>query len=282
MIEEVTMKKLEGKVFLAFGGASGMAEATVRQFAAEGAKVVIADISEAAAAKIAAEINQAGGKAAHVPANVMAEDDIKAALQFTADTYGKTDIMLYQPGKNAVCKIVDLATETWEEVIRLNLTGAFIALREAAKSMQKTGGGVILLTSSLNSTVPCNRFAAYCSTKAGVDMLVRVAALELGPQIRVCSINPGFMNTPQIAPFTGSKPIMDLVMANHSTDRIGQPEDFAKLALFLASDDAGYITGANFVMDGGLRNFGYPDIIEIHLENKRKLAEAAAAAKTQG
>jgi NAD(P)-dependent dehydrogenase (short-subunit alcohol dehydrogenase family) len=270
------MKKLEGKVFLAFGGASGMARECARQFAAQGAKVVVADISEPAAAAVVNEIKAAGGEAACVAANVMEEAGIAGAVRFAGDTYGKLDITLYQPGKNKVVNLLDLETADWEEVLRLNLTGAFLALKHSAKKMRETGGGVILVTSSLNSTVPNKKYAAYCASKAGVDMLVRVAAMELGPDIRVCSINPGFMNTPQIAPFTGDPEIMDIVMASHSTDRIGQPDDFAKLALFLASDDGGYFTGANVIMDGGSRNYGYPDFIDLYIDKKKKQAAAGA------
>jgi NAD(P)-dependent dehydrogenase (short-subunit alcohol dehydrogenase family) len=264
------MKRLEGKIFLVFGGASGMAEAAARKFASEGAKIVIADISETGAESVVKEINGAGGEAVYTRANVMNEPEIAAAVQFAAEVYGRLDIMLYQPGKNKVCTLLNLETADWEDVIRLNLTGAFLALKYSAKKMKETGGGVILLTSSLNSTVPYKFYGAYCSTKAGVDMLVRVAALELGPEIRVCSINPGFMNTPQIAPFTKNAEIMDMVMTTHSTGRIGQPEDFANLALFLASEDAGYFTGANIIMDGGGRNFGYPDIIPRYLKAQKR------------
>ena len=276
------MSKLEGKVFLAFGSASGMGKATAKLFAAQGAKVIVADVSGEAALSVADEINRSGGKAVARIANVYLEEDIAAAVQFAVDTYGKLDILLYQPGRNTVSSLVDLDTEVWNDVIKLNLTGPFLAIKYAAKAMEKTGGGSILVTSSLNSTMPCKKFAAYCSTKSAVDMLVRVAALELGPKIRVNTINPGFMNTPQIAPFTSNQPLMDVVMKSHSTDRIGQPEDFARLALFLSSDDSGYITGANYIMDGGLRNYGYPDIIEMHLENKRRLAAEAQAKADAG
>lgn len=268
------MKKLENKTFLVFGGASGMGKATALVFAAEGAKVVVADLAEEAASAVASEIVKNGGVASAFVANATVEADIEKAVLFCTATYGKLDVMLYQPGRNAVAALVDLDTAVWDDVLKLNLTGPFLAIKHAAKAMQKSGAGCILVTSSLNSTMPCKKFAAYCATKAAVDMLVRVAALELGPAIRVNSINPGFMNTPQIAPFTGNKEIMDVVMASHSTSEIGQPEDFAKLALYLASDDAKYTTGGNHIMDGGLHNCGYPDIIEIYLEGKRRQAEA--------
>ena len=263
------MKRLDGKVSLIFGGASGMARAAAKEFAAQGSEIVIADLSEEGAAAVVAEIRQAGGEAAYILCNVKAESEIIAAVQFAVDTYGKLDVMLYQPGRNAVCNTLDLEADVFQDVFQLNLLSAFLAMKYAAKQMQENGGS-ILLTSSLNSTRPCPRFAAYCSTKAGLDMLVKVASMELGPKIRVNTINPGFMNTPQIANFTNNPEIMEIVMKSQALGRIGEPEDFARLALFLASDEAAFITGSNVIMDGACGNFGYPDIIPIYLEWKRK------------
>lgn len=275
------MKRLDGKVSLIFGGASGMARATAKEFAAQGSKVVIADLSEEGAAAVVAEIQQAGGEAAFIVCNVKEEREIIAAVQFAVDTYGKLDIMLYQPGRNAVCNTLDLEAEVFQDVFQLNLLSAFLAMKYAARQMQENGGS-ILLTSSLNSTRPCARFAAYCSTKAGLDMLVKVASLELGPRIRVNTINPGFMNTPQIANFTNNPEIMEVVMKSQALGRIGEPEDFAKLALFLASDEASFITGSNVIMDGACGNFGYPDIIPIYMEwKKRQSTEAGQAAASR-
>ena len=256
------MGKMDGKVFLVYGGADGMAKASAKLFAKEGAKVVIADLSEEGAKNVVAEIEAAGGTAAYVVGNAMVEEDIKKAVDFAVDTYGKLDCMQYQPGINPASPIIALDTEKWNACLTLNLTGPFLATKYAAPKMIETaGGGAIVLTSSLNSTVPYVWYSAYCATKAGVDMFARVAALEFAPKVRVNTICPGFMNTQQIAPFTQNPEVMKVVMENHCTDRIGQPDDYANLALFLCSDDAGYITGSNVIMDGGGRNFGYPNIM---------------------
>ncbi len=256
------MGKMDGKVFLVYGGADGMAKASAKLFAKEGAKVVIADLSEEGAKNVVAEIEAAGGTAACIVCNAMVEEDIKKAVDFAAETYGKLDCMQYQPGVNPATPIAMLPIEKWNAALTLNLTGSFLAIKYAAPKMIETaGGGAIVLTSSLNSTVPYTWYSAYCATKAGVDMLARVAALEFAPSVRVNTINPGFMNTQQIAPFTQNPEVMKVVMENHCTDRIGQVEDYANLALFLCSDDAGYITGSNVIMDGGGRNFGYPNIM---------------------
>lgn len=270
------MKKMDGKVFLAFGGASGMAKETALEFARNGAKVVVADISREKGEEVVDKIKQAGGEGVFVSCNVLEEEQIIAAVEFAVNHYQNLHVMLYQPGRNHVSPLVNIEKKDWDNVVNLNLSSAFLAVKYAARKMNDLDGGVILLTSSLNSTVPCNKFSVYCATKAALDMFARVAALELGPKIRVNTINPGFMNTPQIAPFTGNPEIMNLVMQHHSTSRIGQPYDFAKLALFLASDDASYITGANVIMDGGGRNFGYPDIIPIYLKSKREKEQGKA------
>lgn len=261
------MGKLNQKVFLVFGGASGMAKATTELFAAEGAKVVVADISKDAVKAEADTIKEAGGDAACVVCNAMLEADIAAAVDFAVETYGRLDIVQYQPGDNKVSELLNLSTEDWNEAITLNLTGPFLAIKYAGKKMKESGGGVIILTSSLNSTVPYKTYGSYCTTKAGLDMLARVAAIELGPEVRVNTINPGFINTPAIGPFTANQEIMDKVMESHCTGRIGEPEDYAKLALFLCSDDGSYFTGGNIVMDGGGRNFGYPDIIPLYFKS---------------
>lgn len=261
------MGKLDGKVFLVYGGADGMAKASAKLFAAEGAKVVVADLSGEGAMAVVKEIEEAGGTAACIVCNAMVEEDIKKAVDFAVETYGKLDIMQYQPGVNPVSPITELPIEKWSAALALNLTGVFLATKYAAPKMIETaGGGAIVLTSSLNSTVPYTWYSAYCATKAGVDMFARVAALEFGPSVRINTINPGFMNTSAIAPFTANPEVMQVVMDTHCTDRIGQPEDYAKLALFLCSDDAGYITGGNFIMDGGGRNFGYPNIMPPFLK----------------
>ena len=261
------MGKMDGKVFLVFGGGSGMAKASALLFAKEGAKVVVADVDEDGAAATVAEIKEAGGEAANVACNCMAEEDIQKAVNCAAETYGKLDCMQYQPGFNPAMPIADLQVDMWNKCIALNLTGSYLATKySAAKMIETAGKGAIVLTSSLNSTVPYKTYAAYCTTKAAVDMFARVASLEYGPMVRINTINPGFMDTPQIAPFKANPQIMDIVMNHHSTDRIGTPEDYAHFALFLCSDDSGYITGSNMIMDGGGRNFGYPDIIPTFMK----------------
>lgn len=261
------MGKMDGKVFLVFGGGSGMAKASALLFGQEGAKVVVADLDEAGAAATVAEIKEAGGEAECVACNCMVEDDIKNAVDFAAEKYGKLDCMQYQPGFNPAMPIADLQLDMWNKCIALNLTGNYLATKySAAKIIETAGKGAIVLTSSLNSTVPYQCYAAYCTTKAGVDMFARVASLEYGPKVRINTLNPGFMDTPQIAPFKANPQVMEIVMKHHTTDRIGTPEDYAKFALFLCSDDSGYITGSNMIMDGGGRNYGYPDILPTFMQ----------------
>lgn len=260
------MAKLENKVFLSFGAASGMAKATALLFAKEGAKVVVADLSEKGQDTVD-EIKKAGGEAAYVQCNTLEEASIQGAVDFAVNTYGKIDIMQYQPGINTIGSIVDLPLEQWNFALSLNLTGTFLATQKTARAMLAGDGGVILLTSSLNSTQPYVCYSAYCATKAGIDMFARVASMEFKDKIRINTINPGFMNTPMIAAYaaniTEDTEIMSELSANQSIPLVGEPEQYAKMALFLCSDDADYVTGCSFLLDAGGHNYKYPDVLPI-------------------
>lgn len=274
------MSKLENKVFLSFGAGSGMAKATASLFAKEGAKVVVADLSEEGGKNTVEEITAAGGSAAFVLCDTLKEESIQNAVDFTVETFGGLDIMQYQPGVNPIGGILDLPLEQWNFGFALNLTGAFLATQKTARYMMAGDGGVILLTSSLNSQQPYANYAAYCSSKAGVDMFARIAACEFGPKIRVNTINPGFMNTPMIAAYaadiTQDVEIMGELSANQSIPKVGEPEQYAKMALFLCSDDADYVTGCNFLLDAGGHNYKYPDVLPIVMG---RMAAAAAQAE---
>lgn len=258
--------KLDNKVFLTFGAASGMAKATALLFAKEGAKVVVADLSEKGQDTVE-EINTSGGEAAFIHCDVLKEEAIQAAVNFAVETYGALDIMQYQPGINTIGNLLELPLEQWNYAFALNLTGAFLATQKAARYMMANNGGIILLTSSANSTQAYGCYGAYCSSKAGVDMLARIASMELGPKIRVNTINPGFMNTPMIAAYASDiandAELMGEISANQSIPKIGEPEQYAKMALFLCSDDSDHVTGCNFYLDGGGHNYKYPDALPI-------------------
>lgn len=251
------MGKLDKKVFLGFGTGAGMGRATAELFAREGAKVVICDLSDSDGPQVADSIKASGGEAIFVPTNCTVDEQVEAAAAAAIKHYGSIDIMLYQPGMGYACSLLEADINDWKTVYNINVFGVVRAIKYVGKYMKEQKKGSIIVTSSMSSFVPTLENAGYCSSKAAVDQLIQVACMELSPEIRVNSINPGLTNTRSIAILSGNKAATERVMKNIPLKRYGEPEDFAKTALFLASDDSSYITGANIVMDGGIHCYGF-------------------------
>lgn len=262
------------KVFLCFGGGSGMGEATVRRFSEAGARVVIADRDEAAAGRIIADLKAQGREALFVRTDCTSEADIREAVDFTARSFGRVDVSLYTPGFNASGNLEDLTLERWQQGIDLNFTGVFLYMKYVIRQMKRNGGGVICTVSSENSVAPCVGFGNYCATKAAVDMLTRVAAMEVGRSgIRVFSVNPGFVKTPLVAELTGIEAIAQQYRDRCALGRRAEPSEIASAIFALCSDDFSYFTGENFILDGGAQHYGYPDIRATLLEMKKRSAQ---------
>ncbi len=257
------MKKFENKVFLGFGTGSGMGKATAQLFAKEGAKVVVADLPNGQGEQVAKEIAENGGEAIFIATNCTKEQDIVSAAEQTVQKYGKIDMMLYQPGTGHSSPILDDDIDSWRFVFELNVFGAARAIKTVGKHMKDQGKGSIVITSSINSFVPVKENAAYCSSKGAIAQLVKVAAMELGPDIRVNAINPGLTATPSIEVLTKNKAACEVAYKNIAMKRFCESEEFATTARFLLSDDASYITGISLTCDGGLSLFGYPDLSEV-------------------
>ena len=257
------MKRFEKQVFLGFGTGSGMGKATAKLFAKEGANVVVADLPNGKGEEIVQEIINEGGEGIFIPVDCTKESDIISATEQTIQKYNKIDMMLYQPGIGHNSLLLDDNIDSWRPVFELNVFGAARAIKAVAKHMKKQGKGSIVITSSINSFVPVKENAAYCSSKGAVAELIKVAAMELGPDIRVNAINPGLTNTPSIAVLTKNQVASEAAYKNIAMKRFGEPEEFAKAANFLLSDDSSYITGISLTCDGGLNLFGYPDISDL-------------------
>lgn len=252
------MKRLEGKVFLGYGTGAGMGRAAALLFAQEGAKVVVAS-NPGNGQKVVEEIRAAGGEAIFVATNCMLEKDIENAVEETVRHYGRIDIMLYQPGSGHNGAIIDSDIDAWKNVFELNTYGPARAIKAAGKRMKAQGSGSIVITASVSAICPSTENACYGATKAAVNQIVRVAAMELGPEVRVNSINPGLTATKAISVLVENKKATEMIMEHIPMKRYGQPEDIAKAALFLASDDASYITGIDLTVDGGIHFYGFPD-----------------------
>ena len=255
------MERAKGKVFLCFGGGSGMGEATVRRFADEGASVVIADMNEDSGKKIVEEIAAKSGKAVFIKTDCTDEASVQNAVNCTVKEFGRVDVSFYTPGTNMSGAIDTLDLDRWNKGIALNFTGVFLYLKHMIAQMKKNEGGVIFTLSSQNSLSPYSGFGNYCATKAGVDMLTKVAAMEAGRfNIRVLSINPSFVKTPLVSDLASVPAVVDLYSKNTALGRVAEPEEIASVVLSMSTEDFRYFTGVNVFVDGGAQHYGYPDM----------------------
>jgi len=245
------MGRLDGRVAIVTGGASGIGAATVRRFAGEGARVVIADINDEAGARLAAEL---GERAAfrHTDVGVLAE--VEATVAFAVSRYGGLDVMHNNAAATGGGYISEIDPAVWEQSLRVMLTAVFYGMRAALPALLARGGGSIINTSSIEGLVGEIMAAPYCTAKAGVINLTRTAALEYGRRnIRVNCICPGAVDTPMLALMESFTPLPRAQLAaKHALGRILRPEEIANVALFLASDESSAITGTAIVADGGL------------------------------
>ena len=241
------MRGLRDKRVLITGGAGGIGSATAARFLAEGARVVVLDCDGAALARLSRELPQLGGT---IRGDVSDPAAVADAFEELEQLLGGLDVLINNAGISVRQPFVDITSEQWRRVIDVNLSGIFYVAQQAAQRMFARGGGVILNMGSTNGLMGYLYYADYNTSKAGVIELTRSMALELAPTIRVNAVCPGFILTPmQQAEYT---PEMQRTFAGRvPLRRLGLPEDVAGLFAFLASDDAAFITGQCFVIDGG-------------------------------
>ena len=189
------------------------------------------------------------------------EADVAAMVKAAETAFGRLDAAFNCAGLSVFGELADLEEADWATVIGICLTGTFLSLKHEARSMRRSGGGAIVNIASLNARVPMYGGGAYTCAKAGVEMLSRNAALELAPhRIRVNTLSPGLTDTPLTAGVKEVPGLEQAYMERIPLKRWGTPDDMAGAALFLASADAGYVTGANLFVDGGWETTGYPDL----------------------
>ncbi|GGG07600.1 SDR family NAD(P)-dependent oxidoreductase [Paenibacillus aceti] len=242
--------RFENKVAIVTGGASGIGEATVRLFAAEGAKVVIADFSDRGQT-VSDELNGQGFDTLFVKTNVTSEQDVIHMVERTVEKFGKLDILYANAGIAKDAPADQLSFEDWKRTIDINLTGVFLCDKYAIKQMLAQGtGGAIVNTGSIHSHVGKSRVTAYASAKGGVKLLTQSLSADYATQgIRINAVCPGYIDTPLIQGRT--EEITKHLVGLHPMGRLGKPEEVAKAVLFLASDDASFITGTSLLVDGG-------------------------------
>ncbi len=250
------MGRLDNKVAVITGAASGMGRATALRFAREGAAVVAADLNSQGGELVVSEIAAAGGRAVFQRTDVTSEGDIAALIERAVRDYGRLDITYNNAGVlGALGPIEEIKAEYWDRTLAVLARSVFFGIKHSVKPMRAGGGGSIISTSSLAGLRGVSGLAAYSAAKFAVVSLTQTAASELGKdKIRVNCICPGGVDTPLIA--KAGRP--QQAALGIPLSRLGTPEDIADLVLFLAGDDSRYITGAAMVIDGGSRVAGAP------------------------
>jgi len=255
--------RLDGKVAVVTGGASGIGAATCRRFVAEGARVVVADVDEAGANEVARAI---GDGTAALRVDVSVEDEVEAMVALAVRRFGAVDIAVNCAAARASGADTRLAADDWRRVIDVGLTGTFLSIKhEAARMIEQGRGGAIVNIVSINARQPSEGGAAYSSMKAGLEMLVRCAAMELGAHgIRVTGIGPGLVRTPATsAVFERQPELLEAFRRNTPLGRFAEPDEIAAVAAFLASDEASWISGDTLYVDGGALTREYPRRFEL-------------------
>jgi cyclopentanol dehydrogenase len=246
------MDRLKGKVALISGGARGQGAAEARQFATEGAKVVIGDVLDAECRKTADDINAKVGAKSVVALrlDVTRAADWRAAVETCQREFGGLDILINNAGIANVKGIEETSEEEWDSVVNINQKGVWLGMKYAVPAMRKRGGGSIVNISSIWGLVGSADSAAYHGSKGAVRLLSKAAAIQYAPdKIRVNSIHPGLILTPMLG-VVSEEQMKPLVEAT-PLKRGAQPEEVGWCALFLASDEASFVTGSELVVDGG-------------------------------
>jgi glucose 1-dehydrogenase len=247
--------RLQNKVAVITGASLGIGSAIALAFAREGAAVAVDYRSHPdEAEQIVDQIEGFGGRAISVHADVSSPGDVKNLIQQAIKEFGRLDVMVNNAGMHQKMPFLDTPLDVWNKVIAVNLTGAWLGCQEAAVQMVNQGGsGRIINVSSVHEDLPMPTNSPYCAAKGGLRMLMRTIAVELAPHnITVNNIAPGAVDTPMDAPLKEDANQMQELLSEIPLRRMGKPEEVAALAVYLASEDAAYVTGSTFVIDGGM------------------------------
>ena len=249
------MGRLDGKIAIVTGAASGIGKVTARRMAAEGARTVVADIDADGAEAVAATIAAGGGQAAAVQADLGDPGSVRAMIDAAVTSYGGLDILHNNAAATRLAATRDVPVsaadpDVWDETMRVNLRGAMLAIQAAAPHLIARGGGSIINTSSGSGLLGDLRNPAYGASKAALINLTRYVATEYGRHgVRCNAISPGFI---VIEEKPGREAVSAVMLRHTLTPRLGRPEDVAALVVFLASDESAFITGQNICVDGGM------------------------------
>jgi NAD(P)-dependent dehydrogenase (short-subunit alcohol dehydrogenase family) len=259
-------RRLVGKVAIVTGAASGIGAETARLFAVHGATVLLSDVNAAAGGVVARQISDAGGIAMFAEQDVRDEGRWIEIVALTERTYGRLDILCniagisgrdpklnIQTGLIAGARLAEQTLEQWNRVMEINATGVFLGTKAAIPAMRRSGGGSIINISSICGIIGSHANAAYHASKGAVRIFSKSAAMQYAPdKIRVNSVHPGFVDTPMTKPGHSNPEVAKMRLQATPLGRFGTPADIAAGCLYLASDEASWVTGSELVIDGGM------------------------------
>ncbi len=249
-------KKLQHKIVIVTGATSGMGAAIAKLFAAEGARVVVNGRNEERGNQVVSDIRKNKGEATFVQSDISTEEGNTHLFKKTISAYGGVDVVVANAGFLGLGSITEVSIDTWHATINTNLNSIFYLFRLAIPEMMKRGSGNLIVNGSIAAFKSFPNHPAYCASKGALVPLIKQIALDYGPKIRANLICPGPIDTPLIWNSAQAFPDPDKAVEDAakatSLQRLGTPEDVAKAALFLASEDASFITGTSITVDGGI------------------------------
>ena len=246
------MKRLEGKIALISGAAKGMGAAEARLFAKEGAQVIVADVDDAGASAVAKEIEDAGGRETAVHLDVSDAASWQTAIAEGNKAFGNINVLVNNAGILLMKPVQDTTEDDWDKIFSINTKGVFLGTKAVLENMKAAGGGSIVNISSIYGLVGAPSAAAYQATKGAVRLFTKSTAVDYAEfNIRANSIHPGVIRTSMTEDILGDPHGEKAMLGTTVLQRAGQPEEVARAVLFLASDDASFMTGSEMVVDGG-------------------------------